>query len=245
MLFPAFSKLDPQKDKEILLKVFQLSVKYASLLVVPVAALVMSLAEPAVSTLFGETYSSAPLFLALLAISYLFAVFGSLSVGNFINSQGKTTFMLYLTVIQAAIGFPVGYILIMQFGVLGLIITSLITGIPVTIISLFWIRRHYELTVEWRSSAKILLSSALAAVLTYVLVLELGFSSLIRLIIGVIFFVFVFVFAVLVTRTLNKSDMDNLRDMVSGLGSIGKILNRILKVLEKLMKPFNPNPHHD
>ncbi len=57
MLFPAFSKLNPQKDKETLLNVFQFSVKYASLLVVPVAALVMCLAEPAVSTLFGETYS--------------------------------------------------------------------------------------------------------------------------------------------------------------------------------------------
>jgi O-antigen/teichoic acid export membrane protein len=245
MLFPAFSKLDPQKDKETLLKVFQFSVKYASLLVVPVAALVMSLAEPAVSTLFGETYSSAPLFLALLAIAYLYTVFGSLSVGNFINSQGKTTFMLYLTIIQAAVGFPLGYILIMQFGILGLIITSLITGIPTTIIGLYWIRKNYELTVEWRSSAKILLSSAIAAVLTYVLILELGFSSLIRLIIGTIFFVSVFVVAVLVTRTLNKSDVDNLRDMVSGLGSIGKILQSILNFLEKLMKPFNPDPHHD
>ena len=244
MLFPAFSKLNPQKDRETLLNVFQFSVKYASLFVVPVAALVMCLAEPAISTLFGETYSSAPLFLALLGISYLYTSFGNLSIGNFISSQGKTTFILYLTLIQAAIGFPVGYILIMQIGVLGLIITSLVTGIPTAIISLYWIKKHYGLTVDWRSSAKILLSSAIAAALTYVLILELGFSSLIRLLIGVVFFAFVFVVAVLVTRTLNKSDIDNLRGMVSGLGSIGKILNRVLNVIEKLIKTLNPNSNH-
>ncbi len=78
MLFPAFSKLNPQKDKQTLQNVFQYSVKYASLLVVPVASLVMCLSEPAVSTLFGQTYSSAPLFLALLALTYFFTAFGSL-----------------------------------------------------------------------------------------------------------------------------------------------------------------------
>ncbi len=240
MLFPAFSKLNPQKDKATLLSVFQFSVKYASLLVVPVSALVMCLAEPAVSTLFGETYSTAPLFLALLASSYLFTVFGNLSLGNFIISQGKTTFYLYLFLLQAAIGFPMGYILIMQFGVLGLIVTSLLTQIPLIIIMLYWIRKRYELTVDWHSSAKILLSSFIAAVLTYVLILELGFSSLIRLIIGVVFFAFVFVAAVLITQTINKYDIENLRGMVNGLGIFGKILNRVLNVIEKLMKTLRP-----
>ncbi len=236
MLFPAFSKLNPQKDKETLQNVYQFSIKYASLLVVPVAALVMCLAQPAVSTLFGKTYSTAPLFLALLSISYIYPAFGSLTTGNFLNGQGKTTFNLYLTLITAAIGFPMGYILILHFGVLGLIITSLVTAIPSTVISLYWIRKHYELTVDWGSSAKILLSSAVAASLTYFLILELDFSSLIQLIIGVVFFTFVFLAATLLTQTLNKSDIENLRSMVSGLGIIGKIFNRALNIIEKLMK---------
>jgi O-antigen/teichoic acid export membrane protein len=243
MLFPAFSKLNPQKDKETLQSVFQFSVKYASLLVVPVSALVMCLAEPAVSTLFGATYSTAPLFLALLTISYLYTAFGNLSLGSFIVSQGKTTFYLYLFLFNAAIGFPMGYILIMQFGVLGLIVTSLVTPIPLIIIMLYWIRKNYQLTVDWRSSAKILLTSAIAAASTYVLILELGFSSLIRLIIGVVFFTFVYVAVALLTRTINKSDIENLRGMVNGMGAIGKIFNRVLNVIEKLMKTSDPNSH--
>jgi O-antigen/teichoic acid export membrane protein len=236
MMFPAFSKLNPQKDKQTLQSVFQYSVKYASLLVVPIAALIMCLAEPIVSTLFGAAYSKAPLFLALLTINYLFTAFGSLSTGSFFSSQGKTTFILYLTLIAAAIGIPMGYILIMQLGVLGLIITSLAPWIPTTIISLYWIKKHYELTIDWASSAKILLSSAVAAALTYLLIIELGFSNLIRLIIGVIFFAIIFVAATLLTKTLDKYDIENLRSMVSGLGIIGKILNRVLNIIETLMK---------
>ncbi len=133
-----------------------------------------------------------------------------------------------------------GYVLIMQLGVLGLIVTSIVTAIPSTIISLYWIKKHYELTVEWRSSAKILLSSTIAAVSTYILISELGFSSLIRLIIGAVFFAFVFVASVLLTQTINKSDIENLRGMVSGLGIISKILNRVLNLIEKLMKTQKP-----
>lgn len=235
MLFPAFSKLNPEKDKETLRYVFQFSIKYASLLVVPVTALVMSLAGPAVSTLFGETYSTAPLFLALFAISYLFTAFGSLSMGNFILSQGKTTFYMYLFILQAILGFPMGYLLIMNFGVIGLIVTTLITQLLVNVIMLYWIRIHYGLTVDWVSSVKILLSSAVAASLTYVLILELRFSSFILLILGVVFFIVVFLAATLLTRTISKSDIENLRGMISGLGSIGKIINKVLNILEKMV----------
>ncbi len=236
MLFPAFSKLDAQKDKATMQNVFQYSIKYAALLVIPVAALVMCLAEPAVSTLFGQTYDSAPLFLAFLALTYFFPAFGSLSTGNFLSSQGKTTLILYLTVIAVGIGLPLGYVLIMQFGVLGLIVTSLVTGIVNTIIPLVWVKKNYGLTVDWSSSAKIVLSSSVSAVLTYFFVLELGFSSLMRLILGVVFFALVFVAATLLTKTLTKSDVENLSAMAGGLGVVGKIFCRILNLYEKLME---------
>ena len=58
MLFPAFSKLDAQKDKETLKNVFQYSVKYAALIVVPVTAMVMALAQPAIGTIFEDKYVS-------------------------------------------------------------------------------------------------------------------------------------------------------------------------------------------
>jgi stage V sporulation protein B len=235
MLFPAFSKLNPEKDKKDLANIFQFSIKYASLIVMPVASLVMCLAQPAVGTLFGNSYSSAALFLALLAVSFVFTAFGGLTTGNFILSQGKTTFNLCLTLVTAAIGLPVGYLLIMQFGVLGLIITSLTTGIPSLIIGLVWIKKHYGLIVDWKSSTKIVASSLTAAILTYTFEIALPFSNWIRLIIGVVFFTLIFIFATLLTRTLNQYDLSNLRSMSTGLGSLAKIIDNILNILEKIM----------
>ncbi len=235
MLFPAFSKLDAKKDQKTLKNVFQFSIKYASILVVPVAALVMSLSEPAVSTLFGSTYNTAPLFLALLSITYMYTAFGNLSTGNLINSQGDTTFNLYLTIITAAIGFPTSYVLIMNFGVLGLIGTALTVGLPSMFISLYWVRKRYGVTVDWKSTAKILLSSAITAALTYIIVAQLSFSSWIRLIIGVAAFLLIIIPVAIVTRTVTRSDVDNIRGMASALGPVGNIVNALLRILEKTM----------
>ena len=235
MLFPAFSKLDPQKDHETLRNVFQFSVKYSALLVVPVAALIMAVSKPAISTLFVDKYQTAPLFLALLAINYLYGALGSLSAGNLIISQGKTTLSLKFALLTAAIGFPMGYILIMQFGAIGLIVSGLISGLPSSLISLAWVKKNYKVMVDWRSSAKILFSSGLASALTYLLIEQLSFASWVQLILGVGAFILVFGATSLLTRAIDRSDIYSLQTMTSGLGLIGKILNRLLNVLEKIM----------
>jgi O-antigen/teichoic acid export membrane protein len=246
MLFPAFSKLDHQKDQETLKNFFQTSVKYASLLVVPVAAMIMALAQPAISTLFGNKYAEAPLFLALLAITYLYTILGNLSIGNLINGQGQTTFNLIITIITAAIGFPLGFVLISNYGVLGLIATALTAGIPGTIASLVFIKKRYKVTIHWKSSAKILLSSATAAALTYALLTQLtSLTSLIQLIIGVATFTITYLTAAILTKAFNRTDVENLREMFSALGQLRRILNTILNIIEKLMTTLTPNKNQD
>ncbi len=235
MMFPAFSKLDHQKDKETLKQVYQFSVKYAALLVVPVVALIMALAEPGVSVLFGNTYAAAPLFLALLAIGYSYAAFGNLSTSNLINSQGHTNFILKTTILTACVGLPIGSVLVLNYGVIGLIITSLIEGLPSLAISLYWIRKHYGATVDWRSSAGILLSSAVAAAVTYGTISVVAFSSIVELVLGAAVFVVSIAAGLLLTRSISRSDVDNARLIVNGLGVVGRIVGRFLAFIERIM----------
>lgn len=234
MLFPAFSKLDAKKDGEALKNVFQFSIKYASLLVVPASVLVMCLAEPAVSALF-DSFSSAPLFLALLAITYLYTTVGGLSTGNLINSQGETKYNLKLTIITALIGFPLGAALILTFGVMGLIITTLTAGIPSLVLSILHVKKQYGVTIDWLSSGKILLSAAIAGITTYLFVTIVNFGNWVTLILGAAFFLVTYILVILITRAIKKADIDNLRLMTAGLGPIGRIFNLFLKLLEKII----------
>jgi O-antigen/teichoic acid export membrane protein len=235
ILFPAFSKLDAQKERETLQNAFQYSVKYASLLVVPVTAMVMCLSIPAVSTIFANEYDYAPLFLALLAIQYLYTALGSLSNGNLIYGQGQTTYLLYLTILTCSIGFPMGYLLINSFGVLGLIATSLTAGIPSMLLSLRFIKQRYGVSINWGSSARILISSALSAAVTYAIIGQLQLASWMQLAIGVVTFLVILIPTMLLTRTVSRQDIDNIRSMLSSLGPLSSIANKILSLLEKAM----------
>jgi hypothetical protein len=60
--------------------------------------------------------------------------------------------------------------LISQFSVVGLIFTILVAEVPSLILGLFWIKKNYDLNFDWVSSLRILLSSGVASLLTYVVV---------------------------------------------------------------------------
>ena len=236
VLFPAFSKLNPQKETDTLRNVFQFSVKYAALLVVPAAAALVALSQPAVSTLFGEEYTHAPLYLALIAISYLYAAFGNLSLGNLINGQGKTRFTLKLTLLTSAIGLPLSLLLIPKFGIVGLIVTTLTAGIPSLIIGLWWIRKHFTVTIDWISSAKILVTSTLAALIAYIIISQLTLPDWAKLITGATAFLVTYTTTTPLIGAINKTDIQNLREMLNELGPLSHLTKLPLDIIEKLVR---------
>jgi O-antigen/teichoic acid export membrane protein len=238
MMLPAFSKINAEEDKETLKSVFGFSVKYGSLLVVPVAMLVMVLSRPAVFTLFGDKYEFTPLFLSLLAVTYLYTAFGSLSVTSLLNGLGETRFTMKLILLTAGIGFPLSYVLISQLGVIGLILTTLIAVVPSLIISRFWIWKHYDLTIDWIYSGKIIFSSAIPAILAYLTITQIDFANWVQLIIGVCVFLPSFLVVVLLTKTIERSDIDNLKNMTESLGPLHKLITFFMVIVEKLMNLF-------
>ena len=247
VLFPAFSKLDYRKDHETLKNVFQYSVKYASLIVVPVTALVITLAQPGIRTIYHSSYSEAPLYLALLAVTYLYTTLGSLSISNLLLGQGFTKFNMYLSLLQVGVGFPVGFLLISQFGVIGLIVTSLTVGLPSLFVGLSFIKGKFGVSVNWVSSAKILFSSVIASVLTYIIISKIPLTRLVfisvplqQLVVGAIAFVIIFILAATVTRTIDRDDINSLRQITEALGPLRRLLRFLLNVIEKLMGVFTP-----
>jgi O-antigen/teichoic acid export membrane protein len=239
MLFPAFSKLDFRRDHEALKSAFQFSVKYASLLVVPVAMIVMSLSEPAVATLFGNKYGSAPFFLSLLAINPLFCAFGNLSLTNLINSQGDTRFNLYLTALAAVIGFPLSMVLAQQFGVVGVIVTLVTAGLPGLAIGLLWVRKRYSLSADFGPSVKILAVSVLSGLVAFGVQRQLGLASILNLVTALAAFLAVFFPGIVVVGAINKFDIENLRAMTKSLGPVSRLSNVALALIEKLLLLVN------
>ena len=238
VLFPAFSKLNAEKEKEALKIVFQASVRYAALVTIPVTAAIMVLSEPFVFTLLPK-WSDTPLFLTFYALTFLYSGLGSLSLGNFLNGQGKTRVTMLLNLITVIVGVPLSLVLIPRFRILGLIATILLAGIPSLALGLRWIKRDFGITIDWFSSAKIFLSSGIAAAVTYLIVFQLDFPYWIELGVGGTVFVIVYLITILIIGTVNQSDINNLREMLSELGPFSRLFNLLLNLVEKLLTVFS------
>jgi stage V sporulation protein B len=233
VLFPAFAKLDPQNERELTRTVFVSSIKYASILVVPAAMMLMSLSGPIVGTVYGEKYAYAPFFLALSVITALFVALGSLSIGNFLLGCGETRISLKQNTITVIVGVPLSIVLIPTLGIAGLIITSIIDGLPAFLWALYWIWEHYGVRADLQSSAKILVASAIAAFTAYLPTRFLNTGDWIKLTIGLIIFLVVYVGGAPLIGAVSLADINNLRTMFSGMGIITRILNLPLIAAEK------------
>ena len=238
VLFPAFSKLKADEEKKTLRVVFQSSVKYGALLTLPVTLMIMVLSEHLVFAVVGTEYTKAPFFLTLYSIIYLYAGLGNLSLAAFLNGQGKTRITMRMALLTLCMGLLSGWVLITQFGVLGLIVTNLIAAFPSLVAGLWWIRKHFGATVDWVSSAKIFLASVIAAVFTYLLLSQLNFSYWIELVTGGVSFLGVYLVTAPLIRAVDKKDVRHLREMLSGLGPFSYVFNIPLKIIEKLSTVF-------
>ena len=238
IMFPAFSKIDAKKDPKTLRDVFQYSVKYASLLIVPAAFMVMALSEPAVATLFPGKYELTPLYLSLYIIAYLFTAFGHLSNGNLIKGQGRTDINLKLGVLNTILGIILSLALIPTYGVLGLIATTLIALIPQLIISQWWIKKHYKATIDIKSSIKIILASLISATLTFSIVYFFNIANWITLILGTIIFLTSYLITAPLIGAINREDTQNLKEMMKALGPLATILNIPLNIIERIATKF-------
>jgi len=240
VLFPAFSKIDPQNEHEIIQTVFTSSVKYTSLLLVPATMAMMVLSKPMISILFGEKWTYAPFFLTLYVINNLFTLIGSLSLGSLLAGTGETKALMKLSLITLSIGIPMAFILIPTNGIVGLILTSILAGIPSMLLGLYWIWKQYKAKADLKSSTKILAASTIATATTYLILDFIASADWIELALGGTTFIATYLITAPLIGAINTSDIKNLKTMFSGLRIISKLLNIPLNVMEKLTKTHEP-----
>ena len=144
--------------------------------------------------------------------------------------------LMKLNMLTLAIGIPIAFLLIPQFGIPGVIFAGIVAGLPSMFISLYWIWKRYGTKAEFRSSGKIFLASAIAAIATYLFLSVFAAAAWIMLTIGVILFLAIYLIAAPLIGAINQTDVNNLRAMFSGLGIISKLLEIPLILMEKLLK---------
>ena len=260
-LFPVFAKLNPQKELELVKRVFATSVKYTAFLLVPATLALITLATPLINTIFpssgsivqsfyvvsaGSKYPYGALFLAFSSLVNLLVLVGNISLGTFQTGIGKTKQVMKQSILSLAIGLPLAFFLVAyfyliggaSFAVIGGLVGALIATIPNVAWGLYWSWKNYRVKADFNISAKILISSALASVSAFLFISlsTLKIPSGIILLGSFVVFLVVYLTAAPLLGAVNRMDIENFRTMFSSLGIVSKFLNLPLFFMNKMCK---------
>lgn len=266
-LFPAFAKLNPEKEPELVKTVFASSVKYTAIFLVPTTMLLMTLSTPLVNALFPKDgilqslfvvgaeakFPYAPIFLVISSIVNLFVLFGNVSLTTFQTGIGKTNQIMKQSILSLAISLPFAYGIISYFGtiggantemlaVIGGILAVMVSSTPGMVWGLIWLWRNYRVKTDYKASAKIFAASAISSIVTYLFLTVFNAAWWILLAVGAGIFIVVYLISAPMLGAINRVDLDNLKTMTSGLGFISRILDFPLLFMRKICK--EPPPSH-
>jgi len=235
VLFPAFSKINPKGENSLLQTVFHSSVKYTAIFIVPVTMAIMVLSKQMISTLFGEKWAYAPVYLTLYVTNNFFVIFGDLILGNLLAGIGETKTLMKLSLITLACGVPTAYISMPSMGIIGLIIAQITAGIPSLILGSHIVWKHYKAKVNVKENLKIFIASATAALIASLLVNGIASSYWIELLLGGIAFFTTYILVAPIIGAIKKADIENLKVIFSGLELLLKLINILLNIIERIL----------
>jgi len=232
-LFPAFSKLDNNGGE--VKTMFTYSVKYTSALIVPAAVFVLTMSRDLIFLLYGTSYSQAPLYLNLYAVTFLFAGLGSTVLGSFFSGIGDSKVNLKATLLYVCIFIPSAIALTSILQVEGLLIAIIAATAASTLYSLLVANRRYHLRIDLKSSAKIYLAALLAAAPTTLLTQYSPLPRIANLTLGAILYLTVYLTAVPLLRILTREDLKTLTRIFDKVAVLRPIVRIISSYENKMM----------
>jgi O-antigen/teichoic acid export membrane protein len=232
-LFPAFSKVNPNTSE--LRRLFKLSTKYTALLIIPATLIVAILSKDIVSTLYGYSYGSAPFFLQLYILSFLYSGLGSIVLSYLFNGIGETKVVFKYSLINLLIFLPLAPALTIAYHVPGLIVASLTSSLLPLAYGLFIATKKIHVNLDLKASLRIYLASFISAIPVLALLYIMPLNSLLNLAINVPIFLLAYLILLPITGAIQQSDIDNFKLMFNKLKMVWPLLKPVLAFEAKLL----------
>ena len=230
-LLPALSKIDPEKEPDLLRKAYAYCVRYSSLLVLPAIAAMAVLARPITTFLFGEKYQNAWLYLALLSVTKLTFGLGGPHLQRVFTAQGHTKLVAKLDALTTLLAVCLGLALIPPYGIIGLIITSFASQWPSYLLAVKMAHERYGISPPLRGVWRVYILAMMVGVLIMPVTLMLTDQNL-QLIGGAIIGVTTYIIIAPLTRILTERDIRFLRRISKGQPVIEHVFSKVLGVME-------------
>ena len=234
-LLPAFSKLSSNDEGRGVDLLFNTSVRYSSLLMVPLSVAAMALSPQLMEVVYGHEYLRAAPYLALYAAGFLYVSLGYGILGSLFNGIGETGLTLRLNLVTLLAFLPAAYALTPHLGVIGLLASILLSNLIASIYGLFVARRRLGVRLRVKSLHKIYLSAFMAAIPPILISNFSELPPLVTLLIGGATYLVAYFTALTVLRSASRMDLESLERVFSGTPLISPIVRFLVRVELRLL----------
>jgi len=225
VLFPAFAGIDPKRDNDSLKRMFTLTVKYSSFLLVPSSLFVAILSKEFISLTYGSRYASAPLYLSLYMGIFLLTGLGYLILGNVFNGIGETRITMNMALITVLAFLPTAPLMTRILQVRGLIIALIASTLLGVVYGLIKASKKYGVRIDVQSEWRIYLAAGIASAPVLAIVSMPDLTAFTRIVVGGLLYLLAYLTAVALIKAIQKQDVANLSQILSRI----KIVNFIAK----------------
>ena len=232
VMFPLFSKLE--NDHKTLKTVYQNSVKFTAIVILPIAMAITALAEQIVPVLYDTGFEHTPLFMKIYMPIFILNGFGGINTENLLNGIKETRVNLHASVVGFLTTVPLSFILIPRIGVIGLMTATILGSTTGLAYRLNWVQNNLKFTILWGTSTKTLLASIAAYLTTSIFISLIQTNPWIQLTLGGLLYLATYITAIITLKILTSIDLNYMETIFSSLGSFSNVFIRILRVIEKL-----------
>lgn len=227
-ILPASSEAFSTKNKRLLDKYVTKSYKYTLMLVIPVCIGIALFGRPIMQVVYFTNieYILGSSVLSILVIGMTFYSIYAISSG-IIQGIGNPKIPMYILIVGTIITTVLNWYLIPIYGIGGGAIATTIASLFIMIPSIYTAFKLTKANFPYDSIGKILIASLILG-----LVLWLIPYSVLGLIMGIIIGPIIYLIGLIILKVFDKEDIATMRSISNKLGSLSKILNRILDNIE-------------
>lgn len=215
MLLPAFSKMEGKS--ETLKEFFKMSVKYTSLIILPITSLLMIYSGEAIRILYGDTYSLSSYFLVIFMVTYFLVGLGFNTLISFFNGIGQTKISFKINLLNSATMMFLAPLATFLYGAAGLIVIIVLSSLVSTLYGQYVARKSFKIDIDKRMMAQTYSAVIATALLVIVVKTIIPCPDIISLMIGGFTYFAVYLLMLPVTGIITKTEIEE----------ISKIINRI------------------
>lgn len=238
VLFPQFSMVS--NDKPHLVKsLFKHSIRYTSLLILPIVAFTAFFSKDIVYLFYGSQYVTGPRYLTAISLQYLLVGLGMVTLGSFLSGLGATNVVLK----SGLIGFIISIVLypmaVRHYSVMGIIVSILIASTASTIYLLLYSIKTYSVEVGLRGTARIYASSLVSAALVWAIRMFLDFKkTYINIMVFGTAFVILYAFTLPALKAITEEDVEQLDKIFKGIEVLYFLAKVPLEIERKILRLF-------